>query len=334
MNKKIFSVIVPVYNAEKTIERTLASFISNADYINEVILVNDRSNDNTLEKIWKFDQFFDVKWIDNSGIKGAGTARKTGLNYAVSEWVTFVDADDCLTHSSLRYVYEQINGNDDVILLHSKSIFYESGHFNSDSIEYSDTSCGGNFYKRDYLINNSLYPHDSLYMAEDEYFNEKVIKYIEYCDTLENPIMHFDYPVYEVHHDNEDGLSFAMRNWVDYCCKYHLLYKEYLTKFFIKYENLYDLLFEEYCDNFIFVYFMCQGLMIDSDVKFSMEVNKKYFKRAINFIKITFGKEEKDLISYYKTNRDNTSSLLESARISTGVNIVNQMSFKSFVNSL
>ena len=53
MNKHIFSIIVPVYNAEKTLERTLASFISNKEYIQEVILVNDGTTDNTFnDDVW------------------------------------------------------------------------------------------------------------------------------------------------------------------------------------------------------------------------------------------------------------------------------------------
>ena len=51
---KYMSIVIPVYNAEKTIERTLASLISNKDFIKEVILVDDRSYDKTFSKIDNF----------------------------------------------------------------------------------------------------------------------------------------------------------------------------------------------------------------------------------------------------------------------------------------
>ena len=47
--EKIFSIIVPVRDAEKTIERTLASFISNKDFIKEVIIVDDICEDGTID---------------------------------------------------------------------------------------------------------------------------------------------------------------------------------------------------------------------------------------------------------------------------------------------
>ena len=74
-----FSVIVPVYNAEKTIERTLASFISSKDYIQEVILIDDGSTDNTFEKIDYFEHFFDIVVVENDKNKGPGPSRRAGL---------------------------------------------------------------------------------------------------------------------------------------------------------------------------------------------------------------------------------------------------------------
>lgn len=46
MGNKIFSIVIPVYNGEKTIQRTLASLISSKDYIKEIIIVDDHSADN------------------------------------------------------------------------------------------------------------------------------------------------------------------------------------------------------------------------------------------------------------------------------------------------
>ena len=331
--RNIFSVIIPVYNAERTIERTLASLISNRDYIHEVILVNDKSTDRTFEKIKQFQNFFEIKVLDNQYSKGVGTARKTGLMFSTGKWITFVDADDCLTSSSLYYVYKQLNNNKDIVLLHSKSIYYESGNFNADAIEYSDTSCGGNFYKKSYLLKNNLLPHDTLAMAEDEYFNEKIIKYITYCDKRCS-ITHFNYPVYEVHHDNEFGLSFALSNWADYCCKYHLLYKEYLTSDFIENKNMEHMLLEEYMDSFIFCYFLSQGLMSDEDVNFKLEEHKKYFKRALDYFVKTFQKSEQYLIDYFKDDESNTNAILQSAYTSIGFVFDININFIIFVQTL
>ena len=154
---KYMSIVIPVYNAEKTIERALASLISNKDFIKEVILVNDRSTDNTFSKVENFKSFFDIKVIDNQGNKGPGPARKTGILAAIGEWLMFVDADDCLTANSLYYIDKKIQENSEMVLLHTQTIYYESGSFNPEHIDFAINSCGGNVYKRDYLIKNNIY---------------------------------------------------------------------------------------------------------------------------------------------------------------------------------
>lgn len=335
-NKKIFSIVVPVYNAEKTIERTLSSFISSKDYIHEVILVNDKSTDTTFDKVEIFQKFFQIIIVDNIGNHNPSAARRTGLIRATGDWITFVDSDDCLTFSSLRYVYKRIIENDNLLLLHCQSIYYESGNFNINSIGHSDTSCGGNFYNRKYLIRNRLYPHETLYLTEDEYFNEKVIKYITYCDIFSNDfsIEHYDYPVYEVHHDIEDGFSFAMRNWCDYLCRYRLLYKEYLTEDFIQYPHMKNILLKEFCDNIIFCFFLCQGLILDDDFEFNIEDNIQYFKRAITYFINSFNEEIDYLISYYNDNIENTNNILLSAKSSTGIEFESFIQFDTFVTEL
>lgn len=329
--KKIFSVVVPVYNAEKTIERTLASFISNKDYIHEVILVNDGTDDFTFDIIEPFRRFYNIKVISNTCGKGAGLARKTGLLEATGDWITFVDSDDCLTPTSLMYVYKELQENDNVVLLHSQTIYYESGSFDSATISHSDLSCGGNFYDRQYLIDNQLFPHDNLAMAEDEYFNELVIKHICYYDQ-EKVFVHYHYPVYEVHHDTDQGLSFALRNWIDYCCKYHLLCREFITERFISDNKLKPVLLEEYMDSFIFCYLLSQGLLLDDDVSFRISEDTKPFKRALDYYKKTFGKNERNLTRYY--NSISIKSLLESAYSTIGFEFGLSIEFDDFIRLL
>ena len=85
---KDITIIVPVHNAENTIERMLASFISNKDFIHEVILVNDRTTDKTFSKIKNFKKFFKIKVHDNKGNNGHGPARKAGILAAKRTLVT------------------------------------------------------------------------------------------------------------------------------------------------------------------------------------------------------------------------------------------------------
>lgn len=336
MENKFISVIIPAYNAEKTIGRTLASLISNKDYISEIIMVDDNSTDDTVKQALKFSEHFNnFHIIGSEGWHNPGLARKTGMIHAHGEWITFLDADDCFTPSSLRYVSKQIADSDAVILL-CQSIYYESGSFAPETIGHTDISCGGNFYKKDYLINNNLYPHNKLLMAEDEYFNEIILKYIEYCDprSYDELVKRYDYPVYEVHHDIEDGLSFALSNWVDYICKYHLLYKEYVMDFFKDNKELRRYFVEEYMDSFIFCYLMMQGLMLDDDVYFDYEYNKRYFIRAIKYFEDYFNLHRYCIVSYYNSSEGNVISLLKSAISTIGFEYNEFLSFSDFIDDL
>jgi len=85
----MISVIIPVYNASRTLERCLET-IFNSDYKNfEVIIVDDGSIDNTLEIAKKFK----VRIIKLDVNSGPGTARNKGAEVAKGEILAFVDSD-------------------------------------------------------------------------------------------------------------------------------------------------------------------------------------------------------------------------------------------------
>lgn len=92
--KKIVSVIIPVYNAEKTLEKTLNSLI-NQTYKNlEIILVNDGSTDNSREICENYQKKnVNIKLINKEN-EGPGKARESGLKYASGNYISFIDADD------------------------------------------------------------------------------------------------------------------------------------------------------------------------------------------------------------------------------------------------
>lgn len=329
MNNRI-SVIIPAFNAEKTIQRTLASLISNRDYIYEIQLIDDHSYDDTVGKAQVFyDLLPQLSIWTSDGYHNPGLARKTGLQLSSGDFVTFIDADDCITPSSFYYVSKQLDKN--IILLHTKTMYFESGEFRP-LIEYADNSCGGNFYRLDYLINNKLYPHENLPLSEDEYFNDIVKKQL-LLDNLQDKIEHFDYPVYEVHHDIEWGKSHAIENWIEYCIRYHLLYKEYVAERF-KDTEIKAKIQNEYCDNFIFCYFLYQALLLDEDLDNREVVHQMiYFQRAVRYFEQTFG-NRCYIYDYYNRYSDFVSTLLDTAVSCTGINFNEYLFFDKFLECL
>ena len=103
------SVIIPVYNGEKTIKETLDSLFSQTLSDIEVIVVNDGSTDNTLEILRSFtDKRLKVITIENSG---QGIARNKGLEIAEGEYVGFVDADDSVECDMFERMYYSAQEN-------------------------------------------------------------------------------------------------------------------------------------------------------------------------------------------------------------------------------
>lgn len=98
------SIIIPVYNAEKTIERLLES-INIQTYKNyEIIVVNDGSTDKTEEILLKYKN--DKMKLISKKNEGVGEARKIGFENAIGDLIFFCDSDDYLPNKN---VLDKIN---------------------------------------------------------------------------------------------------------------------------------------------------------------------------------------------------------------------------------
>ncbi len=85
------SVVIPAYNAEKSISRTIESVLAQSRRPDEIIVVDDGSTDQTAQRIKEFGS--DVCYIYQENA-GPSVARNRGIEAAGSEWIAFLDADD------------------------------------------------------------------------------------------------------------------------------------------------------------------------------------------------------------------------------------------------
>ena len=129
--KDLVSVITPVYNVEKYIERTLQSVFNQTYKKIEIILVDDRSTDKSAELIKKVQEDHpEIVYYLQPKNMGAGYARNKALELAKGQYVAFLDADDCwkprkvekqvklLKRKNGSFCFtaiEMIDGNDNVI---------------------------------------------------------------------------------------------------------------------------------------------------------------------------------------------------------------------------
>ncbi|TLX76906.1 glycosyltransferase family 2 protein [Labilibacter sediminis] len=101
-----FSVIIPLYNKEKDIAKTLESLL-NQDHMNfEAIVIDDGSTDSSASIVKEFsDKRIQLYHIKNRGLPAA---RNLGVKYAKSEYVAFLDADDLWCNNHLSTLNELI----------------------------------------------------------------------------------------------------------------------------------------------------------------------------------------------------------------------------------
>jgi len=90
-NQNTVSVIIPAYNRVKVIDRSINSVINQTYPINEIIVIDDGSNDGTYDLVKRnFPQVI-LKYQEN---KGVSNARNVGIKLAKSKWIAFLDSDD------------------------------------------------------------------------------------------------------------------------------------------------------------------------------------------------------------------------------------------------
>ncbi len=115
---KSISILIPAYNAEKTIGSCLESIAAQTFTDYEIIVSNDGSTDNTVAKVERFksdNPKLEVKLISNPN-GGVSLARKRALECASGEWITFVDADDTLPSNSLADLCSLANDDTDFVV--------------------------------------------------------------------------------------------------------------------------------------------------------------------------------------------------------------------------
>ena len=93
--KDVISVIVPVYNAEKTLRRCVESIVYGSYRNVEVILIEDHSTDESWALCQTLSQEFDnVRALRNDRNRGVSHTRNRGLEVATGDYIMFCDSDD------------------------------------------------------------------------------------------------------------------------------------------------------------------------------------------------------------------------------------------------
>lgn len=99
----LISVVMPAYNAEKTVGLAIESVMSQSFRQWELIVINDRSKDNTRQKVLEMAGRDErIRYVENDGNLGVAGTRNRGITLSRGEWIAFLDSDDAWESSKLE----------------------------------------------------------------------------------------------------------------------------------------------------------------------------------------------------------------------------------------
>lgn len=104
----LVSVIIPAYNSEKTIRKTLQSVFDQDYHLIEIIVVNDGSTDSTEQILKEYSDRIIYIYQANAGVS---VARNTGYRVAKGEFIQYLDADDLLAKGKIKIQIEALKSN-------------------------------------------------------------------------------------------------------------------------------------------------------------------------------------------------------------------------------
>lgn len=188
-----FSIIIPVYNVEKYVEKCLLSIVNQNYEDYEIVIVDDGSKDKSGEICDAFAQKYSHVKVFHIANNGVSNARNVALKHATGDYVWFVDSDDYLEPDALLKIesWLQKYKNAD-LLIFDASVVNEEGQqvgeitsnlpcgqsmqfFTHREFIYANTSLWNRIYRMDLIREKRLSFEENISIAEDLLFNYKYL---------------------------------------------------------------------------------------------------------------------------------------------------------------
>lgn len=207
--KPLFSIIVPVYNAEHFISDTIENLLCQK-VSKEIIFVNDGSTDASIDILLDYEKKYDFIRVIDKRNQGVSHTRNIGLDAANGAYVIFVDSDDFIGNNILKnaellfeqyhvdsvffsYKYCFPNDNkDDVAIKYTTTGIYSIEQWLEDYYNLSKTciiNCiGTTIYKLDILNKYNIRFNESISYYEDIGFCTDYMAHIKSLYYIDEPI--------------------------------------------------------------------------------------------------------------------------------------------------
>jgi len=123
--KDLVSIVIPAYNAEKTVIETLESVINQVYKNIEVIVINDGSTDNTFNIVQEFASAHSNIKVFSKSNEGLPETRNYGFQYVSGEYLVFLDADDLLDATYVSSCIKEYHNNSQLDIVHTQTQLFE-----------------------------------------------------------------------------------------------------------------------------------------------------------------------------------------------------------------
>lgn len=201
---KMVSVIIPVYNAEKTLQKCVDSILeAGKRHRIEIILVNDGSSDSS-EKICSeyVAHYNNILYICQNN-QGVSAARNKGLKAATGEWIHFVDSDDWVK-PNIYDCFDEISNTELIMFKYDshgestedikcKGEVLENTQILSivlGNIEYGGY-CWNKIFRKNIIEKYNIYFDEKIKLCEDQLFQIQYLQHIHLGYVLPNRPYHY-----------------------------------------------------------------------------------------------------------------------------------------------
>ena len=271
------SVIMPIYNCEKYLKRSIESVLNQTYKKLELILINDGSTDNSLKVCREYERKDDRVQVIDKKNGGVSSSRNAGLKIATGEYVTFVDADDWIYPSFL---------NDFSVNFFRDADLYIQGYVDSNGNEFV---CANRYWYSDNLIVEL----DDIYLGQlygfvwNKLFKSSILKdhalwFSEKITMIEDLLFIYNYLLYSKSVFNISQINYYYwRHESSACFRKHDFesWNLFIDNFYSLFSK-YIISHKEFANRKLKV---CYGLSLD--ILRSLYIDKKPYKLRIDFLK-------------------------------------------------
>lgn len=252
MNSPLVTIIIPVYNSEMFLEKTILSALNQCYRFLEIIIINDGSTDKSLDIIHKYANLDQrISFVDKLN-EGLVLTRKRGLDMATGKYIQFLDSDDTLMPDAIKLLVMKAElTKADIVAFPFFFCDANGGKSPSASLQFTELngldyfreilngraywSVWSNFQKRSFLQTVCLELYPELFFGEDAVWMTQLLLHNPKVVSLEKAVLNYNWNPFsltncgsmlEVRHKSFRGFQIWMEDYLEKQGALHYFEKE------------------------------------------------------------------------------------------------------------